>query len=77
MKRKETTPGGSAGESVVPERSTDEDRSVKRHDIRSRVSSEDTRSSGSRVREDEVQPPWLLRDVATSEEDEVQSRGVK
>jgi hypothetical protein len=43
MKRKETTLGGCVGESVVPERSTEGDRSSKRHNIRSRVSSEDTR----------------------------------
>jgi hypothetical protein len=72
MKRKETTLGGCVGDSVVPERSTKGDRSSKRHNIRSRVSSEDTRSSGSRVREDEVRSPWLLRDVVTSEEDEAQ-----
>jgi hypothetical protein len=54
MKRKETAPGGSAEESVVPKRSTNEDRLVKRHEMMSRVSSEDTRSSGNRVQEDEV-----------------------
>jgi hypothetical protein len=54
MKRKETTPGGSAKECVVPERSTDEDRPTKRCDIESRVSSGDTSSSGSRGPKDEV-----------------------
>jgi hypothetical protein len=47
MKRKETAPGGSVEECVVPERSADEDRLVKRHDIESRVSIEDTNSSSS------------------------------
>jgi hypothetical protein len=42
------------------------------HIIRSKVSREDTRSSGSRVKEDEVRSPWLIRDVVTSEEDGAQ-----
>ena len=55
MKRKETAPGGSAGECDILERITYEDRPVKRHDIRSRVSSEDTKNSGSnRGRKEEV-----------------------
>jgi hypothetical protein len=33
MKRRETTPGGSVKESVVPERSIDKDRLTKRHNI--------------------------------------------
>jgi hypothetical protein len=56
MKRKETTPGGSAGESVVIERSIDEYRSSNKHSVRSRVSNEYTRNSGSRVREDKFSP---------------------
>jgi hypothetical protein len=39
----------------------------------SRVSSEDTKSSGSRFGEDKVRSPWLSRDIVTSKEDEVQS----
>jgi hypothetical protein len=57
MKRKETKLGGCAGESVVLERITKGDRSSKRCDIRSRVSSDDTRRSGSRFKEDEVKSP--------------------
>jgi hypothetical protein len=56
MKRKETTPGGCVGDSSVPERSTEGERSSKRHGIRSRVSSEDTRSSGSRVKKTKSDP---------------------
>jgi hypothetical protein len=41
--------------------------------IRRRVSSEDTKSSGSRFREGEVRSPFLLTYVVTLEEDEVQS----
>jgi hypothetical protein len=44
------------GRQFVPERSTKRERSSKRHDVRSRVSSEDTRSSGSRVREEKSDP---------------------
>jgi len=73
MRRKETTRGGCAGDSSMPERSTEGERSSKIHDIRSRVSSEDNRS---RVGEDEVRSPWFLRDVVTSKEDEAQSINV-
>jgi hypothetical protein len=68
MKRKETAPRGCVGESVVLERSIEGDRLLKRHEVRSRVSNEDTRSSGIMVREYEVQSPWILRDVAMSME---------
>jgi hypothetical protein len=47
MKRKETTPGGSAGVHVVPEWSTDKDRPTKRHGIEEMVSSRDTSSDTS------------------------------
>jgi hypothetical protein len=67
MKRKETTPGGSVEEYVVPERSTYEDRPTKRHGIEDRVSSGDTSSSSSsggvcssKGLGDEVHTPWLL-----------------
>jgi hypothetical protein len=40
------------------------------------VSSEDTKCSGSRVREDEFRSHWLLRDFTTSKEYETHSRGV-
>jgi hypothetical protein len=46
--------GGNAGESIFLERIIYEGRPVKRHSVRSRVSNEDTRSSGIRCREDEV-----------------------
>jgi hypothetical protein len=75
MKRKETAPGGSVEECVVPEWSTGEDRPTKRHNVESRVSSGDTSSSSSsspRGPGDEVQTPWLLWSVTTSEEDEAQ-----
>jgi len=75
MKRKEATLGGCVGKSVVPKRSAKGDRPSKGHKVRSRVSSEDTRSSGSRVREDEVRSPWLLRDATTLKEDEAHSIG--
>jgi hypothetical protein len=73
MKRKETTPGGCMKNNHVLEGSTERERQSKRHDIRSGVSSEDTKSSGSRVKEDEVISPWLSRDVVTSKDDEAQS----
>jgi hypothetical protein len=69
MKRKETIIGGCAGKSALLERSTKGDRSSKRRDVRSRVSSEDTWSSGSRVKEDEVRFPWSLRDATDSKEE--------
>jgi hypothetical protein len=49
MKRKDIALGGCVGESVMPKRSTEGDRSMKICGVRSRVSSEDTKS-GSRVR---------------------------
>jgi len=63
----------------VSKRSIDEDRPTKRHGSESRVYNGDTksringRSSGSTKRgpRDEFLTPWLLRSVATSEEDEV------
>jgi hypothetical protein len=48
MKRKETTPGGSVEECVVPERSTDEDRPVKSVTLRVGYLVEIPSSSGSR-----------------------------
>jgi hypothetical protein len=54
VKSKETGLGGIVGEFVVPKRRTYEDRSMKRHDVMSRLSSEYTNCSGSRAREDEV-----------------------
>jgi hypothetical protein len=54
MKRKETESRGCVRESVVLERREKGDMSSKRHNIRSRVFSEDTRSSGRRVKEDKV-----------------------
>jgi hypothetical protein len=39
------------GEMIFPGRSTEGDRPSKRHNIRSRVSREDTRSSSRRVKE--------------------------
>jgi hypothetical protein len=71
MKRKETTLGGYTGESVAPKRSTEGDGISKRCDVMSRVSSEDTISSGSRVIKYESMSPWLLRDFVTSKEEEV------
>jgi hypothetical protein len=50
MKRNDTTLGGSVGEKTIPERFIDEDRLVKRCDIRIRLSNEDTKISGSRGR---------------------------
>jgi hypothetical protein len=47
----------------------------KRHDVRSRLSTEDTRNSGSRFIEYKVQPPLLLVYDTTSKEDEEQIRG--
>jgi hypothetical protein len=44
---------------------------MKRTDIRSRIPSEDTRSSGSRIRKYEVQTHWLLQHATTLEENEV------
>jgi hypothetical protein len=76
MKRKDTALGGCVGENVVLESITKGDRLLKRNEVRSRVSNEDTRSCGSMVREDEVRSPWLLRDVAMSEENDVWSRGI-
>jgi hypothetical protein len=64
------------GRKIVPERSTEEERSSKRCDIRNEVSREDTRSSGSRIEENEVRSPWLVRDVVTSEEDGAQSSSI-
>jgi len=69
MKRKKTTLEGCAIEIYMAERCTKEERSSKRHDIRSKVSREDTRSSGSMVEEDEVISPLLVRYVVTYEED--------
>jgi hypothetical protein len=57
MKRKKIAPEGCAEDSFVPERSEKQERSSKRHNIRSKVSREDTRSSGSRVKEDKVRSP--------------------
>jgi hypothetical protein len=54
MKQNETTPGGSVGECVVPERSTNKDRPMKRRGIESRVLSGDTSSSGSKGQEDKL-----------------------
>jgi hypothetical protein len=76
MKRKETTPVECAGDNYVLQRSTKGERSSKRCNVRSRASSEDTNSSGSSVKEDEVKSPWLLRDVVTSDEDEAHSSSV-
>jgi len=63
---------------VVPERSTGEDRLVKRHSIESRVSSGDTssrrNSSGPRGPGDKVRTPWLLQSVATLKKDEAQAK---
>jgi hypothetical protein len=50
----------------VPERSTKGKRSSKRHGVSSRVSSEDTMSSGSRVEKDKVRSSWILIYVVTS-----------
>jgi hypothetical protein len=63
------------GECVVPERSTYEDRLMKRHNIESRVSSGDTSSSGSRGPEDEVKPLGCCGVSTNLEEDEAHSRG--
>jgi hypothetical protein len=77
MKRKETAPEGCVGESFVPERSTEEERSSKRCGIRRKVSREDTKSSGSRDEDHEVRPPWLEREAVTSEEDEAHKSSTK
>jgi hypothetical protein len=53
------------GENYVPERSTKEEGSSKRCDIRSKASREDTISSGNRDEEDEVRSPLLIRDIVT------------
>jgi hypothetical protein len=74
LKRKETTLGGSVGESILSGRSKERDRSSKRHNIRIRVSREDTKSSSSRVKEEKFRSPWLLRYGTTSMKDEAQSR---
>jgi hypothetical protein len=58
-----------AGERFVPERSTKEERSLKRRGIRNEVSRKDIGGSGSRIEENEVRYPWLVRYVVTSEED--------
>jgi hypothetical protein len=57
MKRNETKPIWCAGESSMPKRSTYEERSLKRCDIRGKLSREDIRSSGSRDEYHEVIPP--------------------
>jgi len=54
MKRKDIELGGSAGESTLTDRSKEKDRVEKWYDNRSKVSSEDTKSSGSIGREDEI-----------------------
>ena len=55
MKRKETTFGESMRESTVLERNTYKNMPKKRNKFRSRVSNEDTKSSGiTRGREEEV-----------------------
>jgi hypothetical protein len=61
------------GEIYVPERSVEEERLLKRHDVKNEVSREDTKGSSSRVVEKEVRSPWIIRDVVESMEDEVQS----
>jgi hypothetical protein len=71
MKRNDTALGGCVGESVVLERITKGDRSLKRHEDRTKVSNEDTKSYRIMVREDKVRSPYILRDVATSKEDDV------
>jgi hypothetical protein len=76
MKMKEKAPGGYVIESVVPYRIIEGDRSSKRCNINIRVSNEYTGNSGSRVREDKVRSPWLLRYATTLEEYEAHSRGV-
>jgi hypothetical protein len=55
------------GEISVPKRSIKEERLSKRHDIRIEVSREDTGGSGSRIEENKVKSPWIVRDVVTSE----------
>jgi hypothetical protein len=54
-------------------RSAKGERLLKSYDVRKRVSTKDTRSTRSRVGEDEVRSPWLIRDVVISEEGEAQS----
>jgi hypothetical protein len=70
MKRREIILGGCARESSWPEMSTEEERSLKRHGIRSEVSREDTICSKSSIEENKFS--WLVRDVVTSKEDGVQ-----
>jgi hypothetical protein len=76
MKRKETTPSGSAKEYVVLKWSTTEDMPVKRCDTKDRVSCGDTSSDTSKSLGEEVHTPWLFWSVANLEEDEAQSSGV-
>jgi hypothetical protein len=61
MKRREATPEG-CGRNIRAERSAKEERSSKRCSIENEVSREDTRGSSSRVVENEVRSPWLMRD---------------
>jgi hypothetical protein len=60
MKRNESALGGAVKEFVVPERSTNDDRPMKRCGMESRVSSEDITSISSKGLEDEFRTPWLL-----------------
>jgi hypothetical protein len=69
MKRKETMPEGCVEERFVPERSKRREVIEETCDPRDEVSREDTRSSGSRIEENEVRSPWLVRHVVTSKED--------
>jgi hypothetical protein len=60
MKRNETILGQCTRDNFVLDISVEGERSSNRHNVRSTVSSEDTRRSESRVKEDEVISPWLL-----------------
>jgi hypothetical protein len=51
----------------------EEERPLKRRDVKNEVSREDTRGSGSRIEDGEVRSPWLVRDVVTLEEYGAQS----
>jgi hypothetical protein len=67
MKRKETTPGETVEGFFVPERSTDDDRTVKRCIIKCRVSNEDTNSISCSIdQKDEIKTHWMLWSVGAS-----------
>jgi hypothetical protein len=77
MKRREAMPEGCVGERSVPERKHRRREAIKEHDVEKEVSREDTGEGSSRVVENEVRSPWIMRDGVESEEDEVQSSSNK